>query len=295
MSDLDTGGSFRLARTQYELNLSQERALRDLILEKFVASDALAKLTVTSEEIDAFLEKNSQSFPKDMPKAKVKSSIEFHLLASKRADAKSALVQELKDTLTIHTPLSTCPVPLQWPEQDPNLALQKGSASKSIKLTFYGSLDCSECRVIWPYIEKIIKTKPEAIDFDHVYLFSDKNDPKQVGARAAFCVAQQGPSRGLDYLSAGYKAPLQDLNNDPGFQTYLEKEVVTKLQLSSGDFKSCLESKAADDHIARLKTLNEQIAYPMRPVILMNRQLLLLGNDNYEEKLKVINNAVTRL
>ena len=294
-SDLDTNGSFRLARTQYELNLSQERAVRDLVLEKFVATEALANVAVTAEEVDAFIKKNSHSFPSNMPQEKLKAAIEAHLLASKRADKKSTLVQEFKDKLSIKTPLSTCPVPIQWPKEGSSLMLQKASAAKSINLTYYGSIDCSECRVLWPYVEKLVKSKAEAINFEHVYLLGDKEDPKHMGARAAYCVAQQGVARGWDYLSEGYKAPMQNLNNESGFQTYIEKEVVVKMQLAPGDFKTCLESKAADDHIAQLKTLHEQLAYPMRPMILVDRQLLLFGSDNYEEKIMLINDVVSRL
>jgi protein-disulfide isomerase len=280
-----------LARMQYESASQLDHVIADFILERQLSPDVAGQWNVNDQEAESFFTKNKASFPPSMNFQDAKELVKAHLKDEKKRTSKNDILLSNPDKLKVSHPFRFCSSEINFPTEDLTLAVGK-SSDDPMRIVFYSSSDCQECRLIWPHLSQIADKK--GVQLRILPMKDQAEDPSNLSARALYCASQSGPSQVKSYLDAVSKASLQYVATGASLKDYIGATLVRQLQLPGEEFQTCLKADSTNAYVQKLGAIHDAMGNMRSPIVFVNGRILLIGTAGYETKLKELNLAISR-
>lgn len=258
----------RLEDQQYEI---RRRALDQLISEKLVAREAMARGVdrdtlfrqeiedkvgkPTAQEVDHVWELNKHRVGA-RTKEELRPNIERSIVENKMSDRMEAFQQQLREKAKVRVLLQQPRATVQVPAGSP----ETGPAAAPVTIVEFSDYLCPFCQRAEEVVQKVMARHEGKVKFVHVDYLIGKPRSLEV-ARAARCAGDQG--KFWEYR--------QDLLLKPGDWT--DAELVArarKLGLEAGAFQQCVTSRRHDQGIQASTRIGEELGVTGTPTFFVN-------------------------
>lgn len=248
--------------------------LNEAIFEKYVAEEA-KKRKQTPEQVKSNLLKSSPATEKEITTwfqqnqarlggrklADIKEDVKFFLEKQSKEEAKSKLIEQIKQQKKIQIFEKSISAPLV----DIKVAgfPHKGSTAPKATIVEFADYQCGHCQHAFEEISKIYKKYKNNIQVIYMDFPLNPNGVSNIVAQGGVCADKQ--NKFWEYHDLAFKAKGKLTNDSP-------IQFATNLKLNPAQFKSCLHSAETKAKIASARAEGERIGVRGTPAIYINKK-----------------------